>query len=56
MNNFVESLKILLFEMADPFIKNKEGKMAIDMTSDNKCKFYLSKARVVKFKNLIFYE
>lgn len=47
MNNFVESVKILLFEMADPFIKNKEGKMAIDMTSDNKCKFFLSKAKVV---------
>jgi ankyrin repeat protein len=46
--NHIESLKILLFEMADPFKRDKEGKQAIDMTTDNKCKFYLSRARIVK--------
>jgi hypothetical protein len=33
--------------MADPFKRNKDGKHPIDFTTDNKCKFYLSRARIV---------
>lgn len=55
MNNFIETIKILLYELADPFIKNNDGKMSIDMTSDIKCKFFLSKARIVRNSLIIKY-
>jgi hypothetical protein len=34
--------------MADPFKRDKEGKQPIEITNDNKCKFYLSRARIVR--------
>jgi ankyrin repeat protein len=45
--NHFESLKILLMELADPFKKNKEGKMPIDVTNNIHIKYYLSRARLV---------
>ena len=49
LNNLLDCLKILLSEMADPFIKTKEGKLAYDLASENKCKVLLNKARIVIF-------
>ena len=48
VTNHLESLKILLYELANPFKRNKDGKLPIDLTEDNKCKFYLSRARIVR--------
>jgi len=48
--NHLECVKILLYELADPFKRNKDGKLAFDLTNDYKCKFYLSRARIVRIK------
>ena len=49
LSNNVQAVKMLLTELADPFKKTHLGKMAIDLTTDSLIKFYLGRARLVKF-------
>lgn len=46
-NNYVECVKVLLYELADPFKKNKMNEMAIDICQDRTINYYLSYARAV---------
>jgi ankyrin repeat protein len=48
-SNNLESVRILLFELATPFKENHEGKMPVDLTTNRIIKFYLERA-----KNVIF--
>jgi hypothetical protein len=47
LKNNRESVKMLLVDMADPFKKTHQNKLAIDLTTDNIIKFYLDRARLV---------
>ena len=50
--NYLESVKVLLYEIANPFRKDHCGEMAIDLTKSLMIQFFLTRARLVKI-NLI---
>ena len=47
-NNF-EFITVLLFEIADPLIKNSKGERPIDVTTDQKVKFILERAKILHY-------
>jgi hypothetical protein len=51
--NYLESVKVLLYELANPFRKDHGGKMAIDLTKSLIVQYFLNRARLVKI-NIIF--
>jgi hypothetical protein len=51
-NNF-EFITVLLFEIADPLIKNLKGERPIDVTNNQKAKFILERAKMLHFFHTI---
>ena len=52
-NESFESTQILLYEVADPLIKDNRGFLPKDLTNDNDYKYMLQRAEIVSF--LIFF-
>ena len=52
-NNYLEFITVLLFEIADPSIKNIKGEKAFDVSIDPKIKFILERAKVLHYLNNI---
>ena len=50
-NNYLEFVTVLLFEIADPSIKNIKGEKALDVTTDRQIKFILERAKVLHYLN-----
>ena len=50
-NNYLEFVTVLLFEIADPSIKNIKGEKALDVTTDRQIKFILESAKVLHYLN-----
>jgi ankyrin repeat protein len=47
----IESIMILLYELANPFIKDNQGKMAIDLAQEYKIKFMLKRVSTLYLVN-----
>ena len=52
-NNYLEFITVLLFEIADPSIKNIKGEKTFDVSIDPKIKFILERAKVLHYLNNI---
>jgi ankyrin repeat protein len=52
--NHIESIQLLLYEMADPFVKDNHGMMAFDLTDDPVIKFMLQRAASVSYCYYLF--
>jgi ankyrin repeat protein len=52
-NNYVESVKVLLLELANPFKKTREGKTPFTLTTNSEIKRYLDRARIVILYNIV---
>jgi ankyrin repeat protein len=54
-NNYLEAVKFLLYESANPFKTNREGKTPINLTTNSLIKRYLERARIVIIVNIAPY-
>jgi ankyrin repeat protein len=54
-NNYVEAVRILLYELANPFKTTKEGKTPINLTTNSLIRRYLERARIVIINNIATY-
>lgn len=52
--NHIESIQMLLYEMADPLVKDNHGMMAFDLTNDPVIKFMLQRAASVSCYYFLF--
>jgi hypothetical protein len=51
----LEAVKFLLYESANPFKTNREGKTPINLTTNSLIKRYLERARIVIIVNIAPY-
>jgi ankyrin repeat protein len=52
-NNYIDTVKILLLEQANPFKTNREGKTPINLTTNSLIRRYLERARIVSYINIV---